>query len=665
VTDEDFIAAVVASPDDRALRAVYADWLEQRGDARAELVRIEDELWKEPIDLVRFRRLLPRRNQLRDEHDPQWGVRIARPSFAEIRRRVACLAALDPNTTIESADRHKYQLNPPASEAEVAAVEARIGGRLPEQYRRFVTELADGGCGPAYGIQKIADLDGDPAQPFQPPTTVAAMKRVTFDGACTVCEVGCGIYYYLILSGSDAGVIWYSGDGTNVPVQANGSWADTSAMLTSPRSARAEFIDWYVQWLDETLWRIARARPDADDVFDRPPEQVTDVNLGGRKLTALPTGLRRLTEVRRLDLQSNPLEQLPAWIGALAKLEWISLSYSGLRELPEQIGELRVLRRLSCFKAKALEKLPTSLGTLSALDDLDLRYCAIRELPESIGDLTQLAELQIHNNPLSTLPRSVGKLRKLRKLELSFCRIRSLPDEIAELPELVEIDLRANELVELPAAISKCTRLEMLSLIENPKLDLAGAFRILQHLPLRRLYLSSMQLTALPEEIGLLTQLEYLSLSWNQLKALPDSIVNLTRLREIDLQGSNNLRPDWERLYEMIPSLGTTGDNLEMIADVTIPDGTRVAIGERFVKTWRLRNTGTTAWRDGYELVHIDGPDLGVTGHEVVAEPGEEIDVSVEMTASEAGLQRSTWAIANANGDIFGFEFFVEVDVHE
>jgi hypothetical protein len=34
--------------------------------------------------------------------------------------------------------------------------------------------------------------------------------------------------------------------------------------------------------------------------------------------------------------------------------------------------------------------------------------------------------------------------------------------------------------------------------------------------------------------------------------------------------------------------------------DVTYPDGTVVPAGERFDKTWRIRNTGSVHWRDRY-----------------------------------------------------------------
>jgi uncharacterized protein (TIGR02996 family) len=653
--EHELVAAILANPDDLATRTVYADWLEEAGDRRAELVRIEAEMWRRPIDLVRFRALLPRRNELRRGCDPRWFVELARPSLAEIRRRLDTLAELSGKT---------YELRPPLSAEQAEELEARIGCRLPDQYRRFVTELADGGCGPAYGIVSMV-ASHDLATPFRLPTRASDLKRLSCDGAFPIAEIGCGSYYYLVISGPDAGCIWLCGDRGWAPLEASGGWSDPEVIPTLPRAAKLEFIDWYVQWLDDKLWAIARATPDRDEVFDRSPEQVTDVNLAGRGLTAVPESLRRLTEVRRLHLENNPIEHLPAWIGELAKLEWLVLRETAIRELPEQIAELRALRRLSCFMAKSLERLPESLGRMTWLDDLDVRYCAIAELPASIGELTQLTELNIHNNRLTSLPTSIGKLIKLRTLDLSFCRIRSLPDEIADLPALTALDLRANELIELPAAIGRCRHLEMVSLVENSALDLAAACRTLAQIPsLRRLHLSSMRLVRLPDEIGLLTQLERLSVGNNRLEGLPETFTKLTRLRWLDCEGSANAgaRDHWAALWDQMPAAGTTDDNAEMIAE-TIPDGTEVVAGVPFVKTWRMRNTGKTAWGRGYEVAHQGGPDFGSWGCDVAAAPGEEIDVTLEMTATETGLQRSSWQLMNPDGDGFGDEFWVEVVV--
>ena len=41
MTDADWLAAVAAAPDDQLVRLAYADWLDDRDDPRAELLRLD------------------------------------------------------------------------------------------------------------------------------------------------------------------------------------------------------------------------------------------------------------------------------------------------------------------------------------------------------------------------------------------------------------------------------------------------------------------------------------------------------------------------------------------------------------------------------------------------------------------------------------------------
>ena len=103
-------------------------------------------------------------------------------------------------------------------------------------------------------------------------------------------------------------------------------------------------------------------------------------------------------------------------------------------------------------------------------------------------------------------------------------------------------------------------------------------------------------------------------------------------------------------------------DNAAFVRDVSVPDGSEYTVGDAFTKTWRLRNTGTTTWGGGYQLVHVDGPDFGAGAVGVTAGPGAEVDVSVNMTASGSGVQRSSWQMAHDNSR-FGPVMWVEIRV--
>lgn len=114
-------------------------------------------------------------------------------------------------------------------------------------------------------------------------------------------------------------------------------------------------------------------------------------------------------------------------------------------------------------------------------------------------------------------------------------------------------------------------------------------------------------------------------------------------------------------------------DKVDFVSDVTVPDGTDFAPGEAFVKTWRLRNSGTTTWTAEYDLAFIRGEQMGgpasVPLSDTVA-PGETIDLSVSMVAPTAlGNKVGFWQLRNAQGVLFGGgaeanePIYVQIDV--
>ncbi|MGH2581682.1 MAG: NBR1-Ig-like domain-containing protein [Anaerolineales bacterium] len=107
-------------------------------------------------------------------------------------------------------------------------------------------------------------------------------------------------------------------------------------------------------------------------------------------------------------------------------------------------------------------------------------------------------------------------------------------------------------------------------------------------------------------------------------------------------------------------------DAMQFVTDVTVPDGEQRAPSATFVKTWRLRNSGTCTWTTTYSVVFVSGNAMGgpaaqaLTGSIV---PGSTVDISVNLTApSTGGKYTGYWALRNASGQNFG-SFFVEINV--
>src|SRR5690606_36461817 len=88
--------------------------------------------------------------------------------------------------------------------------------------------------------------------------------------------------------------------------------------------------------------------------------------------------------------------------------------------------------------------------------------------------------------------------------------------------------------------------------------------------------------------------------------------------------------------------------------------------GAKFTKTWRVRNTGESAWGSGYMLAFIGDSSLDGPGTVPLppTEPGKTADVSVELTAPVTpGRHRSSWQARSAAGDPFGDILRVDIEV--
>ncbi|MBN1179173.1 MAG: hypothetical protein JXD18_08180, partial [Anaerolineae bacterium] len=103
-------------------------------------------------------------------------------------------------------------------------------------------------------------------------------------------------------------------------------------------------------------------------------------------------------------------------------------------------------------------------------------------------------------------------------------------------------------------------------------------------------------------------------------------------------------------------------------ADVTVPDDTEMEPGESFIKTWRIRNTGTCDWGAGFALVFVDRDQMGAPSS-VPIDPtaaGETVDVAVTMVAPESpGTYRSDWRVRSDTGTTFGSIVYVRIVVPE
>ena len=112
---------------------------------------------------------------------------------------------------------------------------------------------------------------------------------------------------------------------------------------------------------------------------------------------------------------------------------------------------------------------------------------------------------------------------------------------------------------------------------------------------------------------------------------------------------------------------GPAGDRAVFVSDVTIPDGSVIASGAAFRKTWKLQNGGTTTWTTAYTFEFISGEQMGSITSVALTQsvsPGQQVEVSVDMVAPTAsGKYQSYWKMKNATGQLFNDSVYVLINV--
>ncbi len=194
-------------------------------------------------------------------------------------------------------------------------------------------------------------------------------------------------------------------------------------------------------------------------------------------------------------------------------------------------------------------RLPPEIAQLISLQTLNLSNNQFINLPPEVTQLTNLRLLSFNNNELSSLPSEIGQLTNLQSLDLSSNQLSSLLPEIVRLTDLQSLGLGCNRFSSLPPEITHLTNLQTLDFSNNqlssPLLKIRKLFNV-KNLKLSGNFgdfssfspVSGNLLTSLPSEIGQLTDLQTLDLSYTQLSSLPSEIGQLAKLERLDLRGN-------------------------------------------------------------------------------------------------------------------------------
>ncbi|KXX67329.1 leucine-rich repeat domain-containing protein [Flammeovirga sp. SJP92] len=183
------------------------------------------------------------------------------------------------------------------------------------------------------------------------------------------------------------------------------------------------------------------------------------------------------------------------------------VSYTGLEEL-------KGLKDLLVIRPEATVNFPTYVYTLENLEIIDISQKSLREVPPEIVSLKNLKKLEIRSDSLEYICPEVAQLSKLEKLHIGSPKLKSLPSSLSQLKKLEEFKLFCS-LPELPECIAGMESLSGL-IIKNNKIP---------------------TITSVPDFIGELTNLRYLSLEADSLKSISKEL-SKTKLRTFAITNS-------------------------------------------------------------------------------------------------------------------------------
>ncbi|XP_008275217.1 leucine-rich repeat-containing protein 8E [Stegastes partitus] len=253
--------------------------------------------------------------------------------------------------------------------------------------------------------------------------------------------------------------------------------------------------------------------------------------------------LKEHLKVLRLAFES--LEEVPVWMYILHGLEELHLSgpltnevsksatldslrelrslsvltlRSNLTKIPPSVGDIALqLQRLCIYNEGAKLQAFSSLKKLTNLISLELVGCELERIPSAVFSLSNLQELDLKENKLSTVEEilSLQHCQRLVTLRLWHNKIAYIPDHISKLHTLETLDMSWNKLRKLPSRLFYCTKLRHLDVSHN-------------------------QLTSLPSEVSILQGLQFFSAAFNSLETLPEELFSCKRLKTLVL-GNNCL----------------------------------------------------------------------------------------------------------------------------
>ena len=275
----------------------------------------------------------------------------------------------------------------------------------------------------------------------------------------------------------------------------------------------------------------------AQSAFQGIASKVLDISLSDNQLSSLPEAFSSLSNLRSLDVASNPI---PGFTGSGRH----GHGSDGLTDIVmKNIGD--TLTKFRFGSRTALQTWPHSLTHLNQLQDLTVSGSAVAYFPANAfyGFEHTLRKLKIEYASLARVPIGINSLTRLEELHLDNLEYPFDDNSMIAAPftrianTLKVLSLKNDSLTVFPEAIQQLHFLKNL-ILDGNNLEFVSdeAIKLLKNSNVTSLSLQNCNLKRVPGAISDLTNLLTLKLAGNSIRSLESTdLHNLNHLRTLTL----------------------------------------------------------------------------------------------------------------------------------
>lgn len=188
-----------------------------------------------------------------------------------IRTKIEELKKLDPKFTVFGAESHQYIFNSVITEDEISLFESKYDIKIPKDYRSFLKNFGNGGCGPNSGLFKLENGIYDIPLNKTQSKIIHLKKEFRFktfwnlegfsednydvwedeydklkwaDGMLRISHLGCGMYANIVLNGKEKGNIWIDSRTNEGGIYPANYYNKT---------IKNDFFSWYLHWIESSI----------------------------------------------------------------------------------------------------------------------------------------------------------------------------------------------------------------------------------------------------------------------------------------------------------------------------------------------------------------------------------------------------------------------------